>query len=558
MQEPRHYHSTSLLLPDGRVLVAGGGRFGPDFPSAEIYSPPYLFKGPRPAITSAPPVIQYNSHFTVGTPDAARIARVALLRLGSVTHAFDENQRYCELAFAPIAGGLDVTGPTGPNVVLPGHYMLVIVDTNGIPSVSSIVRFPAPWEDTIPPTAPTNLSATTAPGKVDLAWTAASDNTGVALYNIHRGTLPGVVPAPGNRIGQSATTSYRDTGFASGAYYYVVTAQDAGGTVGPASNEFGLVAQADVTAPATAVTSPAPGASLSGVVTITADATDDIGVTGVQFLLDGAALGAEDLATPYTLDWNTGLATNGPHTLSARARDARGNTTNAPNVGVTISNTAIQGLVAAYSFDDGTGTLVRDSSLYANNATVHGATWTTSGHTSNALSYAANSYVDTANSVSLDISGKRLTIEMWANITAGSSVDYVLVQKPWAATGQPYPYYQYGIEYDANGARTLDFFFGDTAGQSVGPFSMIPQTGVWTHIAYTYDGALVKGYLDGVLKIQAPATTDIQARGVGLRIGVDGSFQQGFNGRIDDLRIYSRALTQAEVQQDMTQPVVLP
>ena len=137
-------------------------------------------------------------------------------------------------------------------------------------------------------------------------------------------------------------------------------------------------------------------------------------------------------------------------------------------------------------------------------------------------------------------------------------LDYVLVQKPWAATGQPYPYYQYGIEYDANGARTLDFFFGDTAGQSIGPFSMIPQTGVWTHIAYTYDGALVKGYLDGVLKIQAPATTDIQARGVGLRIGVDGSFQQGFNGRIDDLRIYSRALTQGEVQQDMAQPVVLP
>jgi hypothetical protein len=147
---------------------------------------------------------------------------------------------------------------------------------------------------------------------------------------------------------------------------------------------------------------------------------------------------------------------------------------------------------------------------------------------------------------------------MWANITAGSSVDYVLVQKPWSATGQTYPYYQYGIEYDANGARTLDFFFGNTAGQSIGPFSMIPQTGVWTHIAYTYDGGTVKGYLDGVLKVQGAATTAIQARGVGLRIGVDGLFQQGFNGRIDDLRIYSRALTQAEVQQDMAQPVVLP
>jgi len=68
----------------------------------------------------------------------------------------------------------------------------------------------------------------------------------------------------------------------------------------------------------------------------------------------------------------------------------------------------------------------------------------------------------------------------------------------------------------------------------------------------------VKGYLDGVLRIQAPASTDIQARGIGLRIGVDGLFQQGYTGKLDDLRIYNRALTQAEVQQDMNQPVTLP
>src|SRR5260221_13529800 len=133
------------------------------------------------------------------------------------------------------------------------------------------------------------------------------------------------------------------------------------------------------------------------------------------------------------------------------------------------------------------------------------------------------------NSASLDIAGKGLTIEMWANITAGSSVDYVLLAKPWAATGQPYPYYQYGIEYDANGARTIDFFFGDTTGQAVGPVSMLPQTGVWTHLAYTYDGTTVKGYLDGVLKVQSPASTAIQARGAGLRLGADALFQHAYN-----------------------------
>jgi hypothetical protein len=214
--------------------------------------------------------------------------------------------------------------------------------------------------------------------------------------------------------------------------------------------------------------------------------------------------------------------------------------------------------MAAYSLDDAAGTLVRDSSINVNNGTTFGTTWSTTGHTLGALAFTPNNYVQVQNSAALDVAGRGLTIEMWANITSGSSVDYVLINKPWAASGQPYPYYQYGIEYDANGARTLDFLFGDTAGQSIGPFSMLPQTGTWTHIAFTYDGTNVKGYLDGVLKVTGAATTDIQARGNPLRLGVDGSFQQGFNGKLDDVRIYNRALTQTEIQQDMTHPVILP
>src|SRR5262249_21643478 len=83
-------HSPALLLPDGRVLEAGGGRTGDpvsyDYASAEIYSPPYLFKGARPTITSAPTTVDYNSSFFIQTPDAANIASVSLIRNGSVTH----------------------------------------------------------------------------------------------------------------------------------------------------------------------------------------------------------------------------------------------------------------------------------------------------------------------------------------------------------------------------------------------------------------------------------------------------------------------------------------
>jgi len=139
MQVPRIYHSTALLMPDGRVLSAGGGRFGPSHLDAEFYSPPYLFKGPRPAISSAPANIGYGANFFVGTA-ATNISAVNLLRLGAVTHAFNQNQRIVKLTFQPTGGGLTVQAPSTANLAPPGHYMLFILDANGVPSVASIVK----------------------------------------------------------------------------------------------------------------------------------------------------------------------------------------------------------------------------------------------------------------------------------------------------------------------------------------------------------------------------------------------------------------------------------
>jgi len=142
MVTPRLYHSTALLLPDGRVLTAGGGRFGVDQLSAEIFSPPYLFKGPRPTITSAPSTLQYGTSFSVETPNGSSIAKVSLLRLGAVTHAFNFDQRFLQLTFQQAGGGLSVQAPADANLAPPGYYMLFIVDTNGVPSVTTIVQFP--------------------------------------------------------------------------------------------------------------------------------------------------------------------------------------------------------------------------------------------------------------------------------------------------------------------------------------------------------------------------------------------------------------------------------
>jgi hypothetical protein len=143
MHTPREYHSTALLLPDGRVVQSGmGADFGnvPDQTSAEFFSPPYLFKGARPTISQAPQQLQYGSTFTVTTPDAASISRVVLIRTGAATHAFDQNTRYVPLTFQQATGGLSVTAPVNGFAAPPGYYMLFILNGNGVPSVAPIVQ----------------------------------------------------------------------------------------------------------------------------------------------------------------------------------------------------------------------------------------------------------------------------------------------------------------------------------------------------------------------------------------------------------------------------------
>jgi galactose oxidase len=124
------------------VLLAGSGdgAGAPSERNAEIFSPPYLFNGPRPTITSRPSRLAYGGTYRIGTPDPASIRRVTLIRLGSTTHAFDMNQRFQRLPFTADATGLTITGPTTRLRTPPGHYLLFIVNANGVPSVGKIVQ----------------------------------------------------------------------------------------------------------------------------------------------------------------------------------------------------------------------------------------------------------------------------------------------------------------------------------------------------------------------------------------------------------------------------------
>jgi len=133
----RGYHSTALLLPDGRVLSAGGNVGGPN---AQIYSPPYLFNGTRPTISSAPTSVGYGQTVFIGTPNATSITKVSLIHTGSVTHTFDMAQRYMKLSFTQATNGLNVTMPANANIAPPGYYMLFILNGSGVPSVAKIIK----------------------------------------------------------------------------------------------------------------------------------------------------------------------------------------------------------------------------------------------------------------------------------------------------------------------------------------------------------------------------------------------------------------------------------
>jgi hypothetical protein len=279
LSNPRMYHSTALLLPDGRVLAAGGGRWSTahDYTTAEIYSPPYLFKGARPTITSAPASAAYASTMTVQTPDAASIQSVALVDLATNTHTYDGSQRYVPLHFTAGSGSLSVQAPVSANLAPPGYYMLFAVNSSGVPSVASIVQ---------------------------------------------------------------------------------------------------IVSVPDTQAPTVSLTAPAGGASVSNVVDVAASASDNVGVSGVQFLLDGSPLGAPVTYPPYTYSWDSSLVPNGAHTIAAKAWDAANNTTTTTPVSVTVANPMVPPVISN----------VAVSSVTATSATV---SWSTDRASDTQIVYGA-------------------------------------------------------------------------------------------------------------------------------------------------------------------------
>lgn len=157
MKIPRVYHSTSLLLPDGRVLMAGSVPATVQNPATgqprekgiEIFEPPYLFRGERPLIEEAPALISWDEPFTIRTADADDVSELVLVRAGSVTHVYNPEQRLIELETQERGDGT-ITALAPPDAALapPGSYMLFLLqetDLGPVPSVAAMVGLgPAP------------------------------------------------------------------------------------------------------------------------------------------------------------------------------------------------------------------------------------------------------------------------------------------------------------------------------------------------------------------------------------------------------------------------------
>jgi hypothetical protein len=139
---PRGYHSSAVLLPDGRVATFGNNPKDGSFDlRVEVYSPDYLTKGPRPVIVDAPRDVTYGGSYSMTTTSSAPIQSVSLVRPMAVTHSLDANQRLVDVPFTRNGDGtLSVSITGNPNIAPPGWYMLFAVDQNGVPSVASWVH----------------------------------------------------------------------------------------------------------------------------------------------------------------------------------------------------------------------------------------------------------------------------------------------------------------------------------------------------------------------------------------------------------------------------------
>ncbi len=402
--------------------------------------------------------------------------------------------------------------------------------------------------DTTPPTAPTALTVTAAGGsQITLSWTASTDNIGVTSYRVER--CQGAGCSSFSQIATPVGTTYPDTGLqALTSYSYRVRATDAAGNLsGYSTTATVTTGPPDTTPPTvpTGLTAAAPGSSQINL-SWTAS-TDNIGVTGYQVeRCQGAGCTTfAQIATPTANSYSdAGLTPGTSYSYRVRATDAAGNVSqDYSNVASASTPITPPGLVAAYAFNEGTGTTVTDASGSGNTGTINGATRTTVGRFGGALVFNGTSArVDVPDAPSLDLT-TGMTLAAWVYPTVAATAWRDVIFKAVD---------MYYLEASSDNAGRPGA--GGTFASPLYGAAPLP-TNTWTYLAVTYEGATLRLYVNGTQVASRVQTGAIATSSGALSIGGDAAFGQYFQGRIDEVRIYNRALSLAEIQQDMNTPV---
>jgi hypothetical protein len=300
--------------------------------------------------------------------------------------------------------------------------------------------------------------------------------------------------------------------------------------------------------------------TVNAVLTVTLSAASPDTVTVSYATSDGSAAAGSDYAAqtgaltfvPGVTSQTITLAVNGD-TVSEPAETVNVNLSSATNatigdpLGVLTITTddGTPGLVAAYSFDEGSGTIAADASGTGNNGTVDGATWTTAGRNGGALSFdGVDDIVSRADNATLDLT--RMTIEAWVRPSALSGWRTVVLKEGTDRLA-------YALYAHDNAPRPAAWINTGEDRFSEGVTALPLNT--WTHLAATYDGATLRLYVNGVQVRSRAATGNIVNLPGQLSIGGNNVWGEWFAGILDDVRIYNRALTLAEIQTDMNSPV---
>jgi hypothetical protein len=202
--------------------------------------------------------------------------------------------------------------------------------------------------------------------------------------------------------------------------------------------------------------------------------------------------------------------------------------------------------VAAYGFNEGTGTTTADLSGNGNNGTLSNATWSSAGRVGNALSFnGSNARVSVPDSVSLDLASG-MTLAAWVNPSALGSARAAV----YKVRGGGFAYALFGS--NANSRPSVSLRVSGTNVSLAGPAALPLNT--WSHVAATYDGATLRLFVNGQQVNSRTLSGSIVVTNGALNIG-SASNSQYFQGLIDEVRVFNQARTQTQIQADMNAAV---